>query len=435
MRWRCARSSYFERALGRKALWARRRPAKKGEVVPDDGFVRKLRIYPHALREANAYYDPEKIALLFGYFQAADSSGSVVRGSGIFGVVSHDIVAHETTHALLDGLHPRYSERTNVDMAAFHEAFADIVALFQHFSMPESLTRQIRQAKGSTTDIGRSLGQLAQQFGRRRACTARYGVSSAKSDLRPRCCADDMTEPHTRGAILVSAVFAAFLTIYKSRCADLIRLATNGSGILPGGEISVDLANRLGERSLEDGRACPQHVHPRARLLSAGQSRIRRLPARDHHRRPRSRPRRQPRLSGRFHRRVPRTRNRSIRYPPSRGGQPPLGAAADGHGAADLFSEVIPMLDLTWGLTIERRERIQALAEERRRSFKSGSRSRTIPTRRLFRQILGFEEPAKQWTGKIGDATYTGEIRPDRGAFRPGVPAQPRPTAPRSRRS
>ena len=49
--------------------------------MPDDGYVRRLRIYPHALREANAYYDPEKIALLFGYFPAADSSGSVVRGS------------------------------------------------------------------------------------------------------------------------------------------------------------------------------------------------------------------------------------------------------------------------------------------------------------------------------------------------------------------
>ena len=56
---------------------------------------------------------------------------------------------------------------------------------------------------------------------------------------------DDMTEPHQRGAVLVSAVFGAFLTIYASRCADLIRLATNGSGILPNGEISVDLANRL----------------------------------------------------------------------------------------------------------------------------------------------------------------------------------------------
>ena len=32
--------------------------------------MQRLRIYPHALREANAYYSPEKKALLFGYFPA-----------------------------------------------------------------------------------------------------------------------------------------------------------------------------------------------------------------------------------------------------------------------------------------------------------------------------------------------------------------------------
>src|SRR6201999_1261828 len=56
---------------------------------------------------------------------------------------------------------------------------------------------------------------------------------------------DDTTEPHTRGAILVSAVFAAFLTIYRGRSADLIRLATNGTGVLPDGDISYDLTARL----------------------------------------------------------------------------------------------------------------------------------------------------------------------------------------------
>ena len=76
-----------------------------------------------------------------------------------------------------------YSERTNVDMVAFHEAFADIVALFQHFSMPKSLTRQIRKANGSIADIGMKLGQLAQQFGE---ATGMHGAlrafCSAKSD-------------------------------------------------------------------------------------------------------------------------------------------------------------------------------------------------------------------------------------------------------------
>jgi subtilisin family serine protease len=401
----------FERALGRKALWARRRPRKQGEVVPDDGFVRRLRIYPHALREANAYYDPEKIALLFGYFQAADSSGSVTRGSGVFGVVSHDIVAHETTHALLDGLHPHYSERTNVDMAAFHEAFADIVALFQHFAMPESLTRQIRQARGSTFDIGRKLGQLARQFG---DATGMHGalrrfvgeVGSSAPVLR-----DDMTEPHDRGAVLVSAVFAAFLTIYKSRCADLIRLATSGSGILPGGEISVDLANRLASEASKTAehvlnmciRAldyCPPVNLEFGDYLRAIITADRDL-VRDDNRGYRVAFIDAFRKRGIFPYDVRRLAEDSLLWEP-----PPMEKAL-----LDLFSEVIPELDLTWGLTIERRSAFN-LSQKNGAILQKWLTEPHDAQRRLLRQILGFEEPAKKWTGRIGDQTFTGEIRP-----------------------
>ena len=58
----------FEKALGRRALWAPRK-YQKG-MAEEDLYVRRLRIYPHALREANAYYSPEKKSLLFGYFPA-----------------------------------------------------------------------------------------------------------------------------------------------------------------------------------------------------------------------------------------------------------------------------------------------------------------------------------------------------------------------------
>jgi hypothetical protein len=37
-------------------------------------------------------------------------------------------------------------------------------------------------------------------------------------------------EPHDRGAILLAAVFDAFLSIYKGRVADLLRIATEGTG-------------------------------------------------------------------------------------------------------------------------------------------------------------------------------------------------------------
>ena len=117
------------------------------ELVRDDNdrviqdiYVDRLRVYPHALREANAYYSPDKKALLFGYFPAPlTNPGENLPGGLVFTCLSHDVVAHETTHALLDGLHRYFTDPSNPDVHAFHEAFADIVALFQHFSQPESL--------------------------------------------------------------------------------------------------------------------------------------------------------------------------------------------------------------------------------------------------------------------------------------------------------
>ena len=159
--------SNFEKALGRKALWA------SGGWDPDTQQydrkpVLKLRIYPHALREANAYYSPERKSLLFGYFPAAlaDSNEAPenLPGGLVFTCLSHDVVAHETTHALLDGMHRYFSKDTNPDALAFHEAFADIVALFQHFSEPEALKHQIAKTSGDLRSDN-LLAELAHQFG------------------------------------------------------------------------------------------------------------------------------------------------------------------------------------------------------------------------------------------------------------------------------
>lgn len=257
---------HFERALGRVALWAPRK-AKAGSKSPP-AFVQRLRIYPHALRTRNAYYSPERTALLLGYFPASSTSaGTTLPGGVVFTALSHDIVAHETTHALLHGLHLRSIEATNPDVFAFHEAFADIVALFQHFTMPEALKHQIAATQGDL-EKKNLLGQLALQFGE---ATDRYGALRdyigkvtkveqagkaggnaqgvwARSQAS-RKDYEEATEPHDRGAVLVTAVFNAFLQIYKRRKADLLRLATNGSGVLPAGEISVDLVNRLADEA------------------------------------------------------------------------------------------------------------------------------------------------------------------------------------------
>lgn len=245
----------FERALGRRALWAPRMIRGPDGNVIDRKFVQRLRVYPHALRENNAYYSSSRMALLFGYFTAEEEDvGTSLPGSQVFCAVSHDIVAHETTHALLDGLHPRYQEATNPDMLAFHEAFADIVALFQHFTIPEALLQQIKRTRGDLRQES-LLGQLAVQFGQASGMhgplrsaigkTVDGEWRSVKPNRKDYETQKATGDPHLLGSVLVSAVFAAFETIYRERSADLVRLATNGTGVLPLGEISHDLALRL----------------------------------------------------------------------------------------------------------------------------------------------------------------------------------------------
>jgi hypothetical protein len=241
---------HFQRALGRVALWADRRfKGDDGQYVRQ--FVRRLRIYPHALRDRNAYYSPAKKALLFGYFPVTAKDQHNTPGTLVFTCLSHDIIAHETTHALLDGVHPRFNEATNVDVHAFHEAFADIVALFQHFSYPAVLESQISRTRGDlhTENL---LGQLAQQFGRatgrgaalRDALGSDVGGTWTVRKPDPHAL-DQLAGAHARGAILVAAVFRAFLLIYRARTADLFRIATSGTGKLPDGEIHPDLTRRL----------------------------------------------------------------------------------------------------------------------------------------------------------------------------------------------
>jgi Subtilase family len=231
---------HFETALGRVALWAPRLATIDGKRT--SRFVRRLRIYPHALREANAYYSPEKCALLFGYFRASENSVDNLPGGLVFNCLSHDVVAHETTHALLDGLHPRYKEPTGLDMPAFHEAFADIVALFQHFTIPAVLRAAIREARGRA-DLSGKLADLAVQFG---DAIGSHGALRSAIGAQPK--SDDYKttmEPHARGALLVAAVFSAFSRVYDRRTRVLFRLATGGTGVLPQGEIPHDLADRL----------------------------------------------------------------------------------------------------------------------------------------------------------------------------------------------
>jgi len=251
----------FEFALGRRIEWRFKTGAK------DDPHRKLLRIFPHGMQDTNAFYSRELRALVFGYFSASgDQLGSNLPGQTVFTCLSHDIIAHETTHALIDGLRQHFNEATGPDALAFHEAFADIVALFQHFSFKEALLSTIQKTGGLIHQLEikpefkspkasiqaelptvNPLVGLAQQFGEamglRGMLRSALGTPPNSNEL------DKLTEPHARGSILVAAVFDAFFTVYLRRVRDLLRIARAAGSVDPD-NMHPDLASRLaGEAS------------------------------------------------------------------------------------------------------------------------------------------------------------------------------------------
>jgi hypothetical protein len=183
----------------------------------------------------------------------------------VFTCLSHDIIAHETTHAIVDGIRSHFIEATSYDTPAFHEAFADIAALFSHFSHKDVLLDTLKKTGGklyklqltpdasdkmaggkrkleAQTAENNPLIGLATQFSQARGMGAslRSAIGSVPdpNDLKTRLA------PHERGSILVAAVFDAYFTIYLRRTADLFAIwrsrgATGDFGL------PAELAERL----------------------------------------------------------------------------------------------------------------------------------------------------------------------------------------------
>jgi hypothetical protein len=254
----------FSYALGRRVEW-RKRPGRARRDGARAFEAPRLRVFPHAMQDANAYYDPGRHALFLGYFEASRrEAGRSLPGQVVYTCLSHDIVAHETAHALLHDLRPRYLTPTGCDAAAFHEALADLVALLQHFGFEAALVDHLTETGGRLQDpelgpdVSPAAGQptrlvaersqpnvligLAQQFGE--ALEMRAALRSALGTPHDASALQRLFEPHERGAILVACVFDAFLSVYARQAAAFLRLIQPGGGP-PGARLSREVAGRL----------------------------------------------------------------------------------------------------------------------------------------------------------------------------------------------
>ncbi len=237
----------FELALGRRVGW---------------GFSgHQLWVAPHAFADANAYYSEDEGALYLGYVPG------VGRAHPIYTALSHDIVAHETSHALLDGLRTRYTDPSSPEQAAFHEGFSDVVALLSVLSSRDVVGNLLANPKATPAawrrdripratlelknleasplfGLAEQLGEAGGGVGVRRAALRTSIRLAPEADLL-QTMLTNRAEAHDLGELFVAAVMRAYVTIWHGR---LKRLADTQTGPLSHERVveeAGDLADRL----------------------------------------------------------------------------------------------------------------------------------------------------------------------------------------------
>ncbi len=206
----------FERALGRHLSWG------------FDYDSHQLKVFPHAFAEPNAFYSKYDECLAFGYFPTRGPDSDKV-----FTCLSHDIVTHETTHALIDGLRKQLMRPSSDDQAAFHEGFADIIAILKTLQNQELVQFAVndylnptRQARTVSVAEARMAIQkqdilfgLAKQMGGAVRGMGRDALRRS-TELKPSKSLytdENFREPHDRGEILVAAVMNGFQKVWDKR--------------------------------------------------------------------------------------------------------------------------------------------------------------------------------------------------------------------------
>ncbi|MEO5852247.1 MAG: hypothetical protein ABIQ15_07015 [Nocardioides sp.] len=232
--------SLFEQYLGRPIPWYSQFP--------------QLYLVPQARVEANAFYSREHNAVLFGWLPGFGGKPP------LYTALSYDVIAHEVSHAILDGLRPRYTEPGLPDQLAFHEALADLVALLSVFSIKgvaqhlldpgklgevrfpsDAVARRIEDPDEQQKQLlaGRAemlktspLARLAEQIGGRRAAqhpgdatvSGRYPALRRSVDIAPTATWTEdaaYAEPHRRAEILVAAFMQTMVAMWAGRLTPL----------------------------------------------------------------------------------------------------------------------------------------------------------------------------------------------------------------------
>jgi hypothetical protein len=188
----------------------------------------QLLVVPRAGKMPNAFYHRDSRSLQFFFIDDPKKEGKLV-----YTCLSPDIVAHETTHAILDGIAPDLYNATSPQSLAMHEAIADVGAVMLAVKTPWLLKRIMDETGGDLTNA-KAFNRIADQFG-----AAIYGDDTDGNDpdhgKRPlRDLYNDITmldsrgkdlnEPHDLSNVLSGSLYRYLIDEYEKIRGELYEL-------------------------------------------------------------------------------------------------------------------------------------------------------------------------------------------------------------------
>jgi hypothetical protein len=240
----------FEEAdgLGRKVRWAFEAP--------------QLLIVPHAGEWANAYYERESHSLQFFYFTSD-------KGPKIHTCLSQDIVAHETAHALIDGVAQDLYDAISPQSLAIHEALADLSAMICSLRSRELAERVLIETDG-LIDRSTVFGGIAEQFGE--ALRQNHYLRDLNNDKT--LSQVDQSEPHELSEVLSGSFYHVFVKTYEELRNQYRKQETADHNLASLAEQQVIKAQV--ESTLSSGRAS-DHIRADMKALYVAGQRMKRM--------------------------------------------------------------------------------------------------------------------------------------------------------------
>jgi hypothetical protein len=194
----------FETTLGRRLGW-------RGRV-----HQLTLKVWDAVPYELSGY-DGQRGDIRFGHFEDRRARHHVPIA------LFRDIVAHEVTHAILDGYRPHFSDPdATIDEHALHEGVADAVAMLSVFATTSRVQRSLEvlgpgadhRAAPSDALITSGLFDIADGLSPDQALRR-----SIARDVSPEWRTEQ--EPHRRGEVLVNALMRTVLVVWRERIKQL----------------------------------------------------------------------------------------------------------------------------------------------------------------------------------------------------------------------